>query len=60
MPDKFNAKSWWEMWWGQSLILIATGVIVGLIVWSVTRRYEKPPVASLEEKTTKTFIPTTA
>jgi hypothetical protein len=35
-------KRRWETWWGQSIILIITGVIAGLIIWAVTRHYDKP------------------
>jgi hypothetical protein len=35
-------KGWWEMWWGQAILLIVTGVIVGLAVWGITRHYDKP------------------
>jgi hypothetical protein len=38
-------KGWWETWWGQAILLIVTGVIVGLVVWGITRHYDKltPP-----------------
>ena len=39
IPDQ---KRWWETWWGQSIIFIVTGVIVGLAVWGITRHYDKP------------------
>jgi hypothetical protein len=31
-------KGWWETWWG----VIATTVIAGLIVWGITRHYDRP------------------
>lgn len=46
-------KEWWETWWGQAILLIVTGVIVGLVVWGVTRHYDKPiaiiPATNLPE-----------
>jgi hypothetical protein len=42
MAGTVSEKRWWETWWGQSVILIATGVIAILIAWEVTRHYDKP------------------
>jgi hypothetical protein len=33
-----HKKAWWETWWG----VIATTVIAGLIVWGITRHYDRP------------------
>jgi hypothetical protein len=35
-------RRWWKTWRGQSILLIVTGVIVGLAVWGVTRHHKKP------------------
>jgi len=33
-----HRKAWWETWWG----VIATTVIAGLIVWGITRYFDRP------------------
>ena len=49
-----SEKGWWETWWGQSILLIITGVIVGLAVWGVTRHYDKPtPSDAVAQPTTQ-------
>ena len=35
-------KGFWETGLGQFVMLVVTGVIVGLIIWRVTVHYEKP------------------
>jgi hypothetical protein len=45
-PADVSPKRWWEIWWGQSIILVVTGVIAGLIIWAVTRQYDKPTPSS--------------
>lgn len=37
-----HEKGWWETWWGQSTILIVTGLIVGFLIWGVTSHFDKP------------------
>jgi len=48
-----HEKAWWEMWWGQSILLTVTGVIVGLVVWGITRHYDRqtPSPTSISEPT---------
>jgi hypothetical protein len=41
MPANSNPKRWWETWWGQSILLIVTGVIAGVVTWLVTSHYER-------------------
>jgi hypothetical protein len=49
-----HEKEWWETWWGQSIILIITGVIAGLIIWMIIRRYDRPtPSAAVKQPTTQ-------
>jgi hypothetical protein len=42
-----QGKRWWEVWWGQSIILVATSVIAGLIIWAITRHYDKPIASTI-------------
>ncbi len=50
-PAKGGKKDWWETWWGQSAVLIVTGVIAGLFIWAVSRHYDKmsPTPAAIEQ-----------
>lgn len=43
-------KGWWETWWGTSIILVATSVIAGLIIWGITRPLEKRSAKDESEK----------
>jgi hypothetical protein len=49
-------KSWSETWWGSSVILIVTGLVVWLISWQIGRYYDRPrstaPSASVQSATT--------
>ena len=56
-PAEINQRRWWETWWGQSIVLISTGVIAGLLIWAVTRHYDKPtPSTAIEEPKTTTQL----
>jgi hypothetical protein len=48
-----HEKGWWETWWGQATLLIVTGVIVGLVVWGITRHYDKPTPPTAVAQPTK-------
>ena len=50
MPAEASPKGWWEVWWGQSVILILTGVIAGLIIWAITRHYDKAMASTPAEQ----------
>jgi hypothetical protein len=52
VPPVATNKGWWETWWG----VIVTAVIAGLIIWGITRYWDKPsskPSASMETQNEK-------
>jgi hypothetical protein len=51
-------KDWWETWWGTSIILVVTGLLVWLIGWGVQRRYPDVKPQDTEVKQPPEIYPT--